>query len=65
MHVRSGEAFNDRRDLRLGDPGVLRRHRGIRLCVREVVAMENVLVGMAGAGLILYLFWTLIRPEDF
>jgi len=27
--------------------------------------MENVLVGMAGAGLILYLFWTLIRPEDF
>jgi len=27
--------------------------------------MENVLVAMIGAGLIFYLFWTLVRPEDF
>jgi len=59
------ETNYDRRDICLGDPRVLRTERGIRLRVREVVAMENALVGMLGVVLIMYLFWTLVRPEDF
>jgi len=27
--------------------------------------MENVIVGIAAIGLLVYLFWTLIRPESF
>jgi len=27
--------------------------------------MENLLVGIVAAGLIVYLFWTLIAPEQF
>jgi len=27
--------------------------------------MENIIVGIVSLGLIVYLFWTLIRPESF
>jgi len=27
--------------------------------------MENVIVGFVSLGLLVYLFWTLIRPESF
>jgi K+-transporting ATPase KdpF subunit len=27
--------------------------------------MENAIVGIVALGLIVYLFWTLIRPESF
>jgi len=26
---------------------------------------ENIIVGIASVGLMIYLFWTLIRPEHF
>jgi len=26
---------------------------------------ENIIVGIASVGLLVYLFWTLIRPENF
>jgi K+-transporting ATPase KdpF subunit len=26
---------------------------------------ENIIVGIVALGLIVYLFWTLIRPENF
>jgi hypothetical protein len=31
----------------------------------EVVTMENLLVGGVAGALIIYLFWTLIAPEQF
>jgi len=27
--------------------------------------MENIIVGIVSIGLLVYLFWTLIRPESF
>ncbi|MGA2499038.1 MAG: potassium-transporting ATPase subunit F [Tepidisphaeraceae bacterium] len=27
--------------------------------------MENVIVGFVAVGLLVYLFWTMIRPENF
>jgi len=27
--------------------------------------MENIIVGIVSLGLLVYLFWTLIRPESF
>ncbi|MGD0770366.1 MAG: K(+)-transporting ATPase subunit F [Tepidisphaeraceae bacterium] len=27
--------------------------------------MENIIVGIVSVGLLIYLFWTLIRPEHF
>jgi len=27
--------------------------------------MENIIVAIVAVGLIVYLFWTLIRPENF
>jgi len=27
--------------------------------------MENIIVGIVAVGLLIYLFWTLIRPEHF
>ena len=59
------ESDDGRCGLRLGDPGVLRTERGIRVRVRKVVTMENTLVGMVAVLLVVYLFWTLVRPEDF
>jgi K+-transporting ATPase KdpF subunit len=29
------------------------------------LAMENIIVGIVSVGLLIYLFWTLIRPEHF
>ena len=29
------------------------------------MAAENVIVGIVSLGLIIYLFWSLIRPESF
>jgi K+-transporting ATPase KdpF subunit len=29
------------------------------------VSTENIIVGIAALGLLVYLFWTLIRPEHF
>jgi K+-transporting ATPase KdpF subunit len=31
----------------------------------EALIMELVIVGIASVGLLVYLFWTLIRPESF
>ena len=56
---------HDRRHLRLGDRRLLRAGRGIRARLREALTMEYALVGTVGALLIVYLFWTLVRPEDF
>jgi K+-transporting ATPase KdpF subunit len=39
--------------------------RGLRLCLREALSMENVIVGIIAIGLIAYLFVALIRPEKF
>jgi K+-transporting ATPase KdpF subunit len=33
--------------------------------VRKALTMENILVGIVSVALIVYLFWTLIRPEHF
>ena len=37
----------------------------VYLRLREAVTMENILVGGIAVLLIVYLFWTLIRPEHF
>jgi K+-transporting ATPase KdpF subunit len=31
----------------------------------EFVMVENIIVGIVSLGLLVYLFWTLIRPEHF
>jgi K+-transporting ATPase KdpF subunit len=33
--------------------------------MREALTVENILVGGVSVLLIIYLFWTLIRPEHF
>lgn len=37
----------------------------VRNTYGELSAMENVLVGLVACLLIVYLFWTLVRPEHF
>ncbi|MFI5380171.1 MAG: potassium-transporting ATPase subunit F [Tepidisphaerales bacterium] len=27
--------------------------------------MENIIIGFVAVGLLVYLFWTMIRPENF
>jgi K+-transporting ATPase KdpF subunit len=29
------------------------------------MGIENIIVGIVSIGLLVYLFWTLIRPENF
>src|SRR5664279_1789608 len=38
-----------------------RVHRGLR----KALAMETTLVTLVSAGLVVYLFWSLLRPESF
>ena len=49
----------------LGHRRVLRRVGPVRLRLREDVTMENLSVGIVAGVLIVYLFWTLIAPEQF
>jgi K+-transporting ATPase KdpF subunit len=45
---------------------ILRGEHSLHLRLRETVnVMENIIVGIVSLGLIVYLFWTLIRPESF
>jgi K+-transporting ATPase KdpF subunit len=39
--------------------------RGIPAIVREAVTMEELIAGAVAAALVIYLFYTLLRPERF
>ena len=47
------------------DDRVFRGLHSLHVRLREAVIMENIVVGIVSVGLLVYLFWTLIRPESF
>ena len=60
-----GGLSHDRSGLRSCNRRFLRGVGALCLRLREVVNMENLLVGIVAGALIVYLFWTLIAPEQF
>ncbi len=64
-------AIHDRRHLCFSDRRLFRNRHRVRLRVREALIerpmenIENYLVGIVSVCLIVYLFWSLIRPENF
>jgi K+-transporting ATPase KdpF subunit len=50
---------------------VFRGEHSLRLCLRKTLKesdrtmTENIIVGIVSIGLLIYMFWTLIRPEHF
>ena len=61
----SGDQDNVGRSLHRGHCRVLRDIPRIHRGLRKALAMETTLVTLVSAGLVVYLFWSLLRPESF
>jgi K+-transporting ATPase KdpF subunit len=58
------ERPHDRSIFHRRDARLLRPERPLRLRLRETLAMDTIVAGIA-VLLIVYLFWSLLRPEHF
>ena len=66
MELKFQELSHDGRYFYWSHDRLFCREHFVRIRLREALTMvENIIVGIVAFGLIIYLFWTLIRPENF